>query len=335
MQNILPIFAHKSRNVMDVFFFEAFEEEAESLKHYLKDQAQAGYSWKSIQEYGAEDPPAPIISVRTQSAIPQAWAPKLKAIISRSTGYDHLRDYLAQTGGELPCGYLPLYCHRSVAEQGLLMMMSLARRVFKQVDHFNTFLRDNLTGSELEGKTLLVAGVGNIGYEMVKIGKGLNMKLLGVDLYENKEDVTYVTIEEGLAQADYCVCAMDLTDDNRGYFDESLLRKAKKGMIFVNVSRGELSPSSTLLKLLEEGQLGGVGLDVYNEEKILAKALRENGPKDHPEVQAVLTLMKHPKAICTPHNAFNTEESVARKSEQSIQQLLHFMQKGEFIWQAN
>lgn len=320
---------------MDVFFFEAFEEEAESLKHYLGDKAKAGYSWKSIQEYGAEEPPAPIISVRTQSAIPAAWAPKLKAIISRSTGYDHLRSYLKETGGSLPCGYLPLYCHRSVAEQALLMMMSLARKLFMQVDHFKTFLRDNLTGIELEGKTLLVVGVGNIGYEMVRIGKGMNMNVLGVDLYENRDDVNYVQVEEGIAQADFCVCAMDLTEDNPGYFDEQLLRKAKKGMIFVNVSRGELSPNITLLKLLNEGQLGGVGLDVYNEEKPLAKALRGNGPKTHPEVQAVLALMQHPQGICTPHNAFNTEESVARKSEQSIQQLLHFLQKGKFIWAAN
>lgn len=335
MQNILAIFTSKSSRSMDVFFFEAFEEEAKSLKHYLKDQAKAGYTGKSIQEYGSEEPPAPIISVRTQSEIPASWAPKLKAIISRSTGYDHLRSYLQETGGDLPCGYLPLYCHRSVAEQGLLMMMSLARRLFRQVDHFNTFLRDNLTGMELEGKTLLVVGVGNIGYEMVKIGKGLNMKVIGVDLYENKEDVTYVNIDEGLAQADFCVCSMDLTDANRGYFDEKRLRHAKRGMIFVNVSRGELSPSTILLNLLKEGHLGGVGLDVYNEEKPLAKALRENGPRTNPEVQAVIELIAHPQGICTPHNAFNTEESVARKSEQTIQQLLHFSQKGEFIWKAN
>lgn len=335
MQNILAIFAPKSISAMDVFFFEAFEEEAASLKFYLQDKAHAGYSWKSIQEYGAKEPPAPIISVRTQSAIPESWAPKLKAIISRSTGYDHLRSYLQKTGGDLRCGYLPLYCHRSVAEQGLLMMMSLARRLFRQVDHFNTFLRDNLTGMELEGKTLLVTGVGNIGYEMVKIGKGLNMRVLGVDLDESRKDVSYVNIEAGLAEADFCVCAMDLTDANHGYFNENLLTHAKKGMIFINVSRGELSPSAILLKLLKAGQLGGVGLDVYNEEKALASALREDGPKSHPEVQAVLELMKHPQAICTPHNAFNTEESVARKSEQSIQQLLHFQEKGKFIWEAN
>ncbi len=320
---------------MDVFFFEAFAEEEESLKHYLGDQAKAGFSWKSIQEYGAEEPPAPIISVRTQSEIPASWAPQLKAIISRSTGYDHLRAYLQKTGGSLPCGYLPLYCHRSVAEQGLLMMMALARRLFQQVEHFNSFLRDNLTGIELEGKTLLVVGVGNIGYEMVKIGKGLNMRVLGVDLQQNKSDLDYVSIEEGLAQADFCVCSMDLTDDNPGYFHYDLLKKAKRGMIFVNVSRGELSPSADLLRLLNEKHLGGVGIDVYNEEKALAKALRENGPRDHQEVQAVFEFIRHPLAICTPHNAFNTEESVARKSEQSIQQLMHFLEKGDFIWKAN
>jgi D-lactate dehydrogenase len=105
-------------------------------------------------------------------------------------------------------------------------------------------------------------------------------------------------------------------------------------MLFVNISRGELSPAVDLLKALEEKILGGVALDVFNEEKALAHALRDGGPREHPEVKATLAIAEHPLGICTPHNAFNSHESVQRKSEQSVQQIEHFLKKGKLIWEA-
>ena len=78
---------------MDIFFFEAFEEEQAALKKYNAGEFDAGYTWKTIQEYNTNEPPADIISVRTQSKIPAEWAGKLKAILTRSTGFDHLTAY--------------------------------------------------------------------------------------------------------------------------------------------------------------------------------------------------------------------------------------------------
>ncbi|MFK7970554.1 MAG: NAD(P)-dependent oxidoreductase [Bacteroidia bacterium] len=319
---------------MDIFFYEAFEEEEEAIKHYLPDHIKAGFTWKTIQEYGSDTPPAPVISLRTQSVIPDEWASSLQAILSRSTGYDHLRAYRERVAPNLSLGYLPLYCHRAVAEQAMLLWMSLLRKLPQQLEHFTRFHRDGLTGRETAEKTLLVVGVGNIGYEVIRIGNGLDMKTLGVDLNHEKEDVNYVSLEDGLAQADICVCAMDLTHNNVGFFSYDVLKKAKPGMLFINISRGELSHSSVLIKLLEEGHLGGVGIDVYEQEKSLAGVLREGIPSDHPEVQATLAMSRHPKAICTPHNAFNSEEGVGRKSSQSVEQIEAFLKNGRFIWQA-
>ncbi|NLF62671.1 MAG: hydroxyacid dehydrogenase, partial [Lentisphaerae bacterium] len=77
-----------------VVFFEAFAEERAALEKYAGGRLQAEYTWKTIQEWGkAAEPPAPIISVRTQSLIPTSWAGQLKAILTRSTGYDHLLRY--------------------------------------------------------------------------------------------------------------------------------------------------------------------------------------------------------------------------------------------------
>lgn len=319
---------------MDVFFFEAFEEEEEALRHYLPASVDAGFTWKTIQEYGAETPPAPIISIRTQSALPLEWANQLSAILSRSTGYDHLHAYQDATGSDLPCGFLPLYCHRAVAEHALMLMLALYRKLPQQTEQFKTFHRDGITGREIEAKTMLVVGVGNIGGQIVNIGHGMGMNVLCVDLEEKYPGETYVTVEDGLPQADIIVCAMNLTKVNRGYFTYDLLKKAKPGALFVNISRGELSPATNLLRLLDEGHLSGVGIDVYDQEKYLAIALRSGGTSDDPEVAAILEMAKRSNVICTPHNAFNSEEGVDRKSGQSIEQIVHFLEKGSFIWSA-
>jgi D-lactate dehydrogenase len=240
----------------------------------------------------------------------------------------------------VPCGYLPLYCNRAVAEQALLMWMALLRKLPRQVASFATFQRDGLTGSECEGKTLAVVGVGNVGHQVVRIGEGLGMRALGVDIAPRFDWVHYVPIDEAVAHADVIVCAMNLTRQNVGYFGYGRLSRAKSGAVFVNVARGEMSPPQDLLRLLEEGRLGGAGLDVYDREQELAVALRGgvNGltpvPTDahSPEIAATLALSKLPNVVLTPHNAFNTREAVDRKAEHAVRQVEHFLRKGTFLW---
>jgi D-lactate dehydrogenase len=316
---------------MQVFFFEAFEEEAEQIRRFLPDHIEAGFSWKTIQEYGAAELPAPIISVRTQSALPSEWATQLTAILTRSTGYDHLIEYRRRTGVNVQCGYLPLYCNRAVAEQAMLLWMSLMRKLPQQINNFRSFHRDGITGYEAEKKTLLVVGVGNIGSEVARIGRGLDMHVLCVDIEKKYPEEKYVSLEEGLPLADVVVCAMNLTEDNHGYFNYVRLKQTKQGLIFINISRGEQSPSRDLLQLVEEGHLGGIGMDVYINEKELAVSLREGKSSNDPEVQATLALLEKPNVIFTPHNAFNTVEAVEKKAGESVDQLVHFLKHGSFF----
>jgi D-lactate dehydrogenase len=154
----------------------------------------------------------------------------------------------------------------------------------------------------------------------------------GVDLAPRYDGVDYCQIEEGLPWADIVVCAMNLTEINRGYFGYERLKQAPVGVVFVNVARGELSPSTDLLRLVDEGHLSGLGLDAYDHESALAVALRTGQPSGDEQVKATLSLTEKDHVILTPHNAFNTVEAVARKSEQSIQQLQHFMETGKFLW---
>ncbi|MBL7107030.1 MAG: hydroxyacid dehydrogenase [Phycisphaerae bacterium] len=293
---------------------------------------EAGFTWKTIQEYGESKAPAAIISIRTQSVIPLEWSREISAILTRSTGYGHVRKYLKKTDNNLEAGYLPLYCNRSVAEQAMLLWMGLLRKLPKQMLQFSKFHRDGLTGMECENKNLLVVGVGNIGYEVVKIGKGLSMNVRGVDIVERHDDVDYVSIEEGIAKADIIVCSMNLTAENHDYFDYRLLKKAKAGVIFINVARGEMSPAMDLLKLLNEGRLGGLGMDTFNHESRLAVSLRSGSGCDDLEVRAILEMADRSDVIFTPHNAFNTVEAVERKAKDSLRQIESYLMTGKFIW---
>ncbi len=328
--------------MISAVFYEAFEEEEKILRKVLPKGYEYLFTWKTIQESGHKTPPAKVISTRTQSKFPMGWSGSLAAIITRSTGYDHVAEYLSHTGSNISAAYLPEYAARPVAEQALMMWTALLRNLTLQRKSFETFYRDGLTGREIRNRRITVIGVGRIGGEIVDIAHGLKMKILGVDIKPRTEmkrqyGLKYVSIREGLKNADIAVCALPLTEITRGMLNYKTLNVMPAKSIFINVGRGEVSPSQDLLKLLNEGILGGVGLDVYDYEKELASVLRDGAklsklkPESSKSVAAVLKLMKCQNAILTPHNAFNTEESVERKSLRTAENLSTYLRTGKFL----
>ena len=315
---------------MDVFFYEAFEEEADALKSLLGNQLSFDLTDKTIQEAGHVTPPARLITIRTQSIVPIDWANKIDGILSRSTGYDHLKKYLEAIHTQLPCGHLEEYATRAVAEHAILLMMALLRRLPQQMTQFQHFDRDGLTGGECAGKNLLVVGVGRIGSEIVKIGNALGMNVRGVDIVQRNNEVHYNGKEEGVAWADVIICAMNLTNENHGYFSYNLLKQAKQGFSFINIARGEHALLSDLLQLLQEHHIGGLGLDVFEDEPNVAVALRSGHTKTSSEAQIVKALLQYPNVLFTPHNAFNTIEAVRRKSQFSVDEVLYFLKNKNF-----
>ncbi|NOY75053.1 MAG: hypothetical protein GXP32_04595 [Kiritimatiellaeota bacterium] len=163
-------------------FFEAFDEEERILKSLLPNELECFFTWRTIQEAGGERPPAPIVSVRTQSALPTDWAEGIDAIITRSTGYDHVTEFLSRTNAEIDAAYLPDYAGRAVAEQAMLLWTALLRKLELQRASFDAFHRDDLTGRELVGRALTVVGVGRIGSQIVDVAQGLKMDVAGVDI---------------------------------------------------------------------------------------------------------------------------------------------------------
>jgi D-lactate dehydrogenase len=320
-------------------FFEAFDEEERILREILPKEHKYYFTWKTIQESNVEHPPAPIVSVRTQSILPCKWANEIKALITRSTGYDHVIDYRTITGKEINAAYLPDYAGRAVAEQALLLWASLLRKLELQTRSFDTFERNNITGRELKSRRITVLGVGRIGSQIVDIALGLRMRVKGVDVVPHEIcGLEYVDLKEGVEQAEILVCALPLTAETCGLLDYHLLRQMPAGSIFVNIARGEISPTKDILRLLKEGVLSGVGLDVYEYEKELAAVLRDGSAlKDiddsvaRASVEAAMELRSRDDVIFTPHNAFNTSESVERKSRLTAENLLSYLETGTFV----
>jgi D-lactate dehydrogenase len=81
--------------------------------------------------------------------------------------------------------------------------------------------------------------------------------------------------------------------------------------------------------MLDEGHLGGVGMDVYENEAAIAGALRSS-ESEHPDAAPIRRLLRNPRVILTPHNAFNTTESVQRKAQATAKQLIKFQQDKRF-----
>ncbi|MDP2652450.1 MAG: NAD(P)-dependent oxidoreductase [Candidatus Omnitrophota bacterium] len=310
---------------VDVMFYEVFDEEKDCLRRLLPRKIKAGYTARTVQSHCAKTPPAPLVSTRTQSRIPESWAPLLDGILTRSTGYDHLAD------AAVPCGSLPEYCSRAVAEQAILMTLALFRKLPTQTRNFENFRREGMTGRELRGARLLVVGVGRIGRRAVALGRGLGMDVRGVDLEKRERDLKYLPLGTGLSWADAVVCALPLTTRTKGMLGYRSLRKVRPGAVFVNVGRGEVSPMADLARLLQERRLGGAGLDVFEDEDRVAECLRGNIKKSHPSIAALARLQKLDNVILTPHNAFNTRESVERKSAETVKAVTTFLKTGRFL----
>lgn len=317
--------------MIDVMFYEAFEEEERAIKKFLPGGIHAEFTWKTIQERGDKTPSAELISVRTQSHIPLDWAKSVKGVLTRSQGYDHLLAFRRESGAAVPCGYLENYCARAAAEQAVLMMMALLRKLRKQVTSFETFARDGLTGLECRGRKVFVAGVGRIGSEIVDIARGLRMGVKGFDIAPALEGIEYVSLAEGVAWADVVFCALPLTRETEGMLNYEVFRRAGRGKIFVNVGRGEISPAEDLKRLLEEGVLGGIGLDVYPQESVLAGCLRAGQKVKTSAGQTILELAKSDRALFTPHNAFNTIEALEQKASLSAASAVSFLTNGTFL----
>ncbi|MBI6071161.1 D-2-hydroxyacid dehydrogenase [Clostridium perfringens] len=227
---------------------------------------------------------------------------KLKLIIRGGVGLDNIDVQYAKQNG-IKVRNTPNASSSSVAEIILAHMFSLARFL----NQSNITMKDGLwkkkeyVGVELEGKTLGIIGMGRIGSELAKKCISLGMKIIYFDLMDiNNIDNNYrkVEFDELLRESDFISINISGT---KSIIGSEELKKVKKGVFIINTSRGKALDEEAIITSLNDGTLGGVGLDVFLEE-----------PSKN------LELINHPKVSLTPHIGASTKEAQMKIGEEVI-----------------
>jgi len=200
----------------------------------------------------------------------------LKVISLFSVGYDNV-DVEAATKYKIPIGHTPDVLSKATAETAFLLMIATARKAFyhhKRIakGDWDFFEPTADLGIDINGKTLGILGLGNIGYEMAKYAKGA----YGMDvIYHNRSTneqaekelgAKKVSFDELLAQSDVISVHANLSDELKGIFNKEAFAKMKPNAIFINTARGGIHNEEDLKEALENDTIWGAGLDVTNPE---------------------------------------------------------------------
>ncbi len=238
----------------------------------------------------------------------------VKLVALRCTGHNNV-DIPAAKALKLTVTRVPVYSPYAVAEHAIAMLLTLNRKIhraFNRVRELN-FSLNGLVGSDLHGKTAGIVGTGKIGRIVAQILRGFEMKVLAYDPFPNRDwasqqGVGYVEAVALVQQSDVISLHVPLTPETKHLIRRETLELMKPGVILINVSRGALIDTKALIKALKSGRLGGVALDVYEEEEgIFFEDL--SGRVLHDDELA--RLLTFPNVLITSHQAFLTREALA------------------------
>ena len=250
--------------------------------------------------------------------------PKVRAIVTRSTGYDHI-DLIACRARGITVSNVPAYGEATVAEYTFALLLSLSRKIylgFHQVRESGSFSVTNLRGFDLEGKTLGIVGTGRIGRHVARIARGFGLKVIAHDAHPDQQfagslGMTYQSLAELLGQSDIVTLHIPALPETEHLLNTKTFSQMKRGSILVNTSRGSVIETQALVVALQSGQVGGAALDVLEEEGVIRDEL-DFLVTGHPEEHNLKTVLANhvlidlPNVIVTPHNAFNTIEALRR-----------------------
>ena len=200
----------------------------------------------------------------------------LKVIALLSVGFDRV-DISEANRLKIPVGNCPGVVSGATADTAFLLLLSVSRKAFYMHNEiikgeWGFFEPTANLGVELNGKTLGIYGLGNIGFDMAKRCIGAyNMKVIYHNRHNNIEaekvlDAKMVSFDELLKGSDIISVHSVLTDETKGKFDKRAFEKMKPGSIFINTARGKIHNEEDLLHALQNKIIWGAGLDVTNPE---------------------------------------------------------------------
>jgi len=250
----------------------------------------------------------------------------VRLVALRSTGFNHVDLHAAARCG-LTVMRVANYSPYAVAEFAAALLLAVNRKVHRAYNRTRegNFLLDGLQGHDIHGKTVGIIGTGRIGAVFARIMSGFGAALLGYDLAPNSEclqlGMRYAALDELLAQSDIVSLHTPLLPTTYHMINAGALAKLKRGAILINTSRGALIDTEALIEALKSGQVGAVGLDVYEEEEGLF--FRDRSDQIITD-DVFARLMTFPNVLITGHQAFFTHEALAQIAATTLRNLTDF-----------
>ncbi len=230
---------------------------------------------------------------------------------------------------------VPSYSPHAVAEHAAALLMTLNRKIhraYNRVREFN-FSLGGLVGFDLVGRTAGVVGTGKTGRLLAEILRGFKMRVIAYDLYPNEEwakanHIEYVELDALIQESDVISLHAPLTPESAHLINEASLARMKRGVFIVNVSRGRLIHTKALIEALKSGHVGGVALDVYEEEEgVFFEDLSGEVLQD----DELARLMTFPNVLITAHQAFLTHEALSEIARVTVENIGNYLSGRPFI----
>lgn len=202
--------------------------------------------------------------------------PDLKVISNIAVGFDNI-DVPAATARGIAVTNTPDVLTDTTADFAFALLLAVARRVV-EADHytrsgqFRQWLMDLMVGQDAHHRTLGLVGMGRIGQAVARRARGFSMRILYYDAVrapaelERELGLEFVPFDRLLAESDFVSLHVPLLPETRRLMGAPQFARMKKTAILINTSRGSVVDEAALAKALAAGEIGGAGLDVYEEE---------------------------------------------------------------------
>jgi D-lactate dehydrogenase len=249
-----------------------------------------------------------------------------RLVALRCTGYNNV-DLQAAARFGIKVVRVVTYSPYSVAEHAVALLLAINRKIHRAYNRTrdSNFSLDGLMGFDLHGKTVAVVGTGKIGRVFARIMLGFGCEVIGYDKYPSSEfealGARYAEQGEIGTRADIVSLHCPLTPETHHIINEETLARAKRGALLVNTSRGGLVDTEAAIKALKSGQLGGLAIDVYEQEAdLFFRDLSSSIISD----DVFQRLLAFPNVIVTGHQAFFTQEAISTICETTIKSIGEF-----------
>lgn len=258
----------------------------------------------------------------------------IKLIALRCAGYNNV-DLAVVKSLNINLTRVPAYSPHSVAEYTIGLLLALNRKIHRAYNRIRelNFSLHGLIGFDIYGKTVGIIGAGKIGKIAAQILRGFGANVLVFDPYCDSDwvkewGIKCVDFRTLLETSDMISLHVPLTSETFHLLDEHAFGLMKPGIFIINTSRGKVIETSALIKFLKNGHVGGVALDVYEEEEgIFFEDLSDRILLDD-ELSRLITF---PNVLITSHQAFLTQEALREIAKTTIENILSIARKHPFI----